>query len=110
MKLLGVAVELEVDVFDDKCPDLVAEPVHVKVALRMQVSASARLRQHLTLPDAHAHLECHSRLDLLTEHRCNVLVEVCHYAHRKLRFNATAADKVIEGVRERDTDAIRPGQ
>lgn len=52
MKLLGVVVELKVDVLDDEGPDLVAKPINVEVALRMHVSESAHL-YHAPAPQIH---------------------------------------------------------
>lgn len=51
------------------------------------------------------YLEIHPRLNLLPKHRSNMLIEVGHDAHRKLRLDATAADQIIERIRQRETDA-----
>lgn len=106
VKLLCVVVEFEIDVLDDECPDLVAEPIHVKMALFLHVSQNAHLpsspASHMP---GHPHLESHARLHLVTKHGSNVLVEVGHDAHRQLRLDATTTNEIVECIRECDTDA-----
>lgn len=43
LKLLCVVIKFEIDVLDDKSPDLVAEPVHVEMSLSKEVSINAHL-------------------------------------------------------------------
>jgi hypothetical protein len=75
-------VEFELDVLEDKSPDVVAEAVSVEMAL-----------------------EAHSGLDLFTENLCDDLVEVCHDFDGELGLDAATADQIVEGVCESSTDA-----
>ena len=50
-------------------------------------------------------LERHAGLDFLRQDFGNSFIEVRQHLHSELRLDAPAADQVIEGVRERQTDA-----
>lgn len=65
-------IEFELDVFEDKSPDVVAEAISVEMAL-----------------------ETHASLDLFTEHLSDDLVEVCHDLDSELWFDAARADQVV---------------
>jgi hypothetical protein len=75
-------VEFELDVLEDKSPDVVTEAVRVEMAL-----------------------ETHSRLDLFAEHLCDDLVEVCHDFDGELRLDAATADEIVEGICKGSADA-----
>lgn len=62
-------VEFELDILEDKSPDVVAEAVSVEMAF-----------------------ETHSGLDLFTEHLCNDLIEVCHDFDGELGLDAATTD------------------
>jgi hypothetical protein len=75
-------VEFELDVLEDKSPDVIAEAVGVEMAF-----------------------ETHSGLDLFTEHLSDDLVEVCHDFDGELGLDAATADQIVEGVCESSANA-----
>lgn len=92
-------VKLEVDVFDDECPDFVAEPVGIEMSLE----SSASVSQAPMLKALPTHLERQSSLDLFRKHFRNRLVEVCENLHGELGLNPALGDEVVECVREGPT-------
>lgn len=98
-------IHFEFHVLDHKRPHFVAESIDVKMSLDR---ASVPIYR-LTLPRLHgtSHLECHASFDFVAEYSGNVLIEVGHDAHSKLRFDAPRTDQVVERVGESEADAAR---
>lgn len=94
MDLVGV-VELEIDIFDDKGPDVVAKAVGIEVALGMA-------HQHgegASFPPS-TDLECQTVLDLVSKHICNCLVEVDQDLHGQLGLDPSLGDQTVERIRK----------
>jgi hypothetical protein len=94
-------LHLESDVLDQECPDLITETIGIKMAL-------CPLALPLPLPPFPSrayYLERQARLHLLSQHLCDTAIEVRQDLHRELGLDATLADQVVEGVRERHADA-----
>lgn len=53
-----------------------------------------------------AYLELKPCLDLLTQYRCDTLIEVLHNTHRQLGLDSARGDQVIESVCKSYSDAI----
>jgi hypothetical protein len=51
------------------------------------------------------YLERQPRLHLISQYLCDTAIKVRQDLHRKLRFDASLADQVIEGVRESHANA-----
>ena len=51
------------------------------------------------------YLERQARLHLFGQHLCDTAIEVRQDLHRELGLDATLADQVVEGIRERHADA-----
>jgi len=82
MDRLARVLHLERNILNQESPDLVAEPVCIEMALERQPS-----------------------LHLIRQNLRNTAIEVRQDLHRQLGLDATLADQVVEGVRERHADA-----
>lgn len=91
---IGV-VEFEVDVLDDKRPDVVTKPIGVKMALKMPPSAHI---QRVTRFRLLAYLEGQASFDFLSEDLSDRSVEVRDDLHGQLRLKPLIADEIVERV------------
>jgi hypothetical protein len=89
-------VELEVYVFDDECPDIVAEAVGIEMSLRARKLAT----QAAAICATATHLERQPRLDLIRQYVRYRFVEVRENLHRKLGLDSALGDEVVQRVRE----------
>ena len=112
-------VELEVDIADQECPDIVAEAIGVEVALpilreiqsanqvRPAISQTDLATPMLAISKVHRkkYLESQLRLHLIRHDLGNRFIEVGQDLHRKLWLQATIVNHVIQRVCEGEADA-----
>ena len=94
-------IQLEVDIFNQECPNFVAEAVGVKMALHRSAMAplpGTSLRSW--------YLEIHARLDFVGQDFCDGLIEGGDDFHGGLGLNAARVDEVVERVDEGHADAV----
>lgn len=108
LHLLGLnrllIIELEVDVLDQKRPDLVAETISIEMALEMRLWLARCTSQ----PCLEWHyFEVQSRLDLIGQYLSDSFVERSDDLHGQLRLDATIMDKVIESIDEGQANAAK---
>ena len=96
--LAGI-LHFEGDIFDEECPDLIAESVGIQVALCYKSALP------LCTPSSKPYLERQPRLYLICQELSNATIKVRQDLHRQLRFDTTRADQIIESVCESHADA-----
>ena len=102
-----IIVKLEVDVFDQKRPNFVAETVGIKVTLGPSacvsrnhlISAATRHDRRvlgtLAAENMRAYLEVQSRLYFVSEDFSYGLVKASHHFHGQLRLDSLLVDHVV---------------
>jgi hypothetical protein len=115
---LTAIVHLERDVFDQKGPYFVAEPVRVEAPLLSTncvsmnscpdfcFTLSGSVPSFATTHGYGAYLELQPALYVLLQRFRDGLVKVAQNLHRKLRVYALLADQVVERVRQSEPYAV----
>lgn len=95
-----LVVELEINILDQKSPNIIAEAICIEVSLCKVSSAKG-------LPELYRqrYLEVQARLHLFCEHFCDGFVKCSNDLHGSLRLDATRVDEFVQGVDQGHADA-----
>ena len=95
----NACVALELDIFDQECPDIVAKSVCFEVALQKSDEKVTRQRS------GEAHFKRQAALHLLGKRLCNHPIEVCEDPQCELRLDTAIVDQVVNSINETLADA-----
>jgi hypothetical protein len=114
----GLVIQLESDILDQEGPNIVTEPVGVKMALFYGTNPC----QHIAHYESHTpivnpstkrnagqqYLESQPSADLVCENLCDDTVIVGEDFHGQLWLNPTLVDQIIERIGEREPETAGP--